>query len=190
MIGIPKNQYAQIWKPLQTLFPWVNWHSFQFFVRGSSGNSQNVIFCWFWLGKMHQNGLSGTYLGFKACHIQCCSFHISASLYAVYILNAVHNFRQKIHILLILTGKNASKLFEWHIFRVQGMPNPMALLASLYNMRFMKNHNFWWHITGNGVQNHENGMGQMQQSSLGPILPLHHVSEPYILTFHNNAEKP
>ena len=76
-----------------------------------------------------------------------------------------HNFRQKIHILLILTGKNASKLFEWHIFRVQGMPNPMALLASLYNMWFMKNHNFWWHIVENGVQNHENGMGQMQQSS-------------------------
>ena len=43
---------------------------FQFFVRGSSGNSQNFIFCWFWLGKMHQNGLSGTYLGFEACQIQ------------------------------------------------------------------------------------------------------------------------
>ena len=91
-----------------------------------------------------------------------------------------HNFRQKFHILLILTGKNALQLLEWHIFRVQGMPNPMALVASLYKQQFMKNHNFRRHIAENGVQNHENVMGHMQQSSLGPILPLHHVSEPHI----------
>ena len=151
---------------------------FQFFVRRRSGNSQNFTFCWFWLGKMHQNCLSGTYLGFKACQIQCCRFHVSAISGSW-----KSQFQAKFHILLILTGKNASKLFEWHIFRVQGMSHPMALLASLYDMQFMKNHNFWWHITGNGVQNHENGMGHMQQSSLGPILLLHHVSEPYILTF-------
>ena len=48
---------------------------------------------------------------------------------------------------------------------------------------FMKNCNFRRHITENGVQNHENGMGHMQQSSLGPILPLHHDAEPNILTF-------
>ena len=85
----------------------------------------------------------------------------------------------KFHILFILTGKNASQFLEWCIFRVQGMPNPMALVASLYDKWFMKNHNFRRHITENGVQNHENGMGHMQQSSLGPILPLHHFSEPY-----------
>ena len=49
--------------------------------------------------------------------------------------------------------ENASKWLEWYIFRVQGMPNPMALLASLYNMWFMKIHNCWWHIAENGVQN-------------------------------------
>ena len=49
------------------------------------------------------------------------------------------------HILLILTGKNASKLLEWCIFRVQGMSNPMALVASLYNKWFIKNHNFRRH---------------------------------------------
>ena len=43
-----------------------------------------------------------------------------------------HNFRQKFHILLILTGKNALKVLEWCIFRVQGMLNPMALVASLW----------------------------------------------------------
>ena len=59
------------------------------------------------------------------------------------------------------------------------MPNPMALVASLYDKWFMKNHNFRRHIAENGIQNHENGMGHMQQASLGPILPLHHVSEPY-----------
>ena len=41
-----------------------------------------------------------------------------------------------------LTGGNASKWLEWHIFRVQGMPNPMALFLSLYDKRFLTNHNF------------------------------------------------
>ena len=63
------------------------------------------------------------------------------------------------------------------------MPNPMALVVSPYNKWFMKNHNFRRHIAENGVQNHEHGMGCMQQSSLGPIVPLYYVSEPYILTF-------
>ena len=40
-----------------------------------------------------------------------------------------------------------------------------------------------------GVQNHENGMGHMQQSSLGPFLPLHHVYELYILTFPKKMQK-
>ena len=94
-----------------------------------------------------------------------------------------HNFRQNFYIFLILTGRNASKLLEWSVFRVWGMLNPMALVVSLYDKWFMKNHNFRRHIAENGVQKHEQGMGHMQQSSLGPILPLHHVSEPSILTF-------
>ena len=63
------------------------------------------------------------------------------------------------------------------------MLKPMALVASLYNKQFMKNYNFRRHIAEKQVQNHENRMGHVQQSSLGPILPLHHVSELYILTF-------
>ena len=122
---------------------------FQFFVRRRSGNSQNFTFCSFWLGKMHQNCLSGTSLGFKACQIQCHRFYISAisSSWKITISGKKFTF------CWFWLGKMQSKLFQWHIFRVQGMPNPMALLASLYNMWFMKNHNFWWHITGNGVQN-------------------------------------
>ena len=73
-----------------------------------------------------------------------------------------HNFRQKFHILLILTRKNALKLLEWCVFRVQDMPNQMALVASLYNKWFMKNHNFRRHVAENGIQNHKNGMGCMQ----------------------------
>ena len=34
----------------------------------------------------------------------------------------------KFHILLILSGKSASKLLEWHVYRVWCMPNPMALV--------------------------------------------------------------
>ena len=76
--------------------------------------AKNFIFCWFWLGKMHQNGLSGTYLGFEACQIQWSQV---SSLYDKWFLKN-QNFRQKFHILLILTGKNASKWLEWCIFRV------------------------------------------------------------------------
>ena len=39
----------------------------------------------------------------------------------------------------------------------------MALAASLYDKQFMKKHNFRRHIEENGIQNHENGMGQQQQ---------------------------
>ena len=59
-----------VWKPLRTLFPYANWCFFQFLSGGSSGNSQNFAFCQFSLGKMHQNGLSGRYLGSEACQIQ------------------------------------------------------------------------------------------------------------------------
>ena len=44
----------------------------------------------------------------------------------------------KFHILLILTGKNASKWLEWHICRVGGMSNPMPQVSSLCNQRFLK----------------------------------------------------
>ena len=63
-----------------------------------------------------------------------------------------HNFRQKFHILLILTGKNALRLLQWRVFRVQAMPNPTALVASLYDKRLMKSHNFRRHIVENGIQ--------------------------------------
>ena len=46
----------------------------------------------------------------------------------------------------------------------------MTLVASLYNEQFMKNDNFRRPIVENEVQNHENGSGCMQQSSLCPIL--------------------
>ena len=57
------------------------------------------------------------------------------------------------------------------------MPNLMALVSSPYDKQFMKNHNFRRQVAKNGVKNCQNGMGPMQQSSLHPILPLHHVSE-------------
>ena len=48
----------------------------------------------------------------------------------------------KFHILLILSGKSASKWLEWHLCRVQGMSNPMPQVSSLCNKQFLKNHNF------------------------------------------------
>ena len=38
--------------------------------------------------------------------------------------------------------ENALKWLEWCIFRVQGMPNPMAQVSSLYDKWFLKNQNF------------------------------------------------
>ena len=52
----------------------------------------------------------------------------------------------KIYILLISTGKHASKWLDWCIFRVQGMPNPMALVVNLYDKWFMKNFRQQFHI--------------------------------------------
>ena len=48
--------------------------------------------------------------------------------------------RHKFHILLILTGKIALKWLEWHVCRVWGVPNPMALVSSLCDKQFLKNH--------------------------------------------------
>ena len=96
-------------------------------------------FCWFWLG--------------SKCSLKWLQWHIFKvwgvpnpmemvlSLYDKWFMTN-HNFRQKFHILLILTGKNALKWLEWCIFRVQGMPNPMALVSSLYDKQFLKNQNF------------------------------------------------
>ena len=52
------------------------------------------------------------------------------------------NFRQKVHILLILMGKNTLKWLEWCIYRARGMPNSIVQVSSLYNMQFLKNQNF------------------------------------------------
>ena len=50
---------------------------------------------------------------------------------------------QKCQILLISTGKNASKWLEWHEFRVsRHVLNPMELVSSLYHKWFLKNQNF------------------------------------------------
>ena len=46
------------------------------------------------------------------------------------------------------------------------MLNPMALVASLYDKWFMKNHNFRRHRVENGVQNHENGMDNNNNNNI------------------------
>ena len=51
---------------------------FTFFVRGVKETAKKFTFCSFWLGKMHQNGLSGAYSRFEACWIQCCRFQVFA----------------------------------------------------------------------------------------------------------------
>ena len=58
------------------IFPCSKWCFFHF-LSGAVKNSQKFTFCCIWLGKMHWNCLSGIYLGFKACQIQCCRFWVS-----------------------------------------------------------------------------------------------------------------
>ena len=50
---------------------------FLFLSGGFKQTAKPFTFCWFWLGNMHQNGLSGTYYGFQACQIQWCRFQVS-----------------------------------------------------------------------------------------------------------------
>ena len=111
---------------------------FHFLSGGVKQTAKNFTSCWFWLGKMHQNGLSGSYLGLEACQIQWCRFQVSM------ISDSPKNqsFRLKVYILLILTGKNASKWLEWFIFRAWAMPNPMVQISSLYDKWFLKNQSF------------------------------------------------
>ena len=66
----------------QNLWHWI-WHALNpkympFKPFGCIFPSPKFHFCWFWLGKMHPNGLNGMYLGFKACQIQCHRFWVSA----------------------------------------------------------------------------------------------------------------
>ena len=101
----------------------------------------------------------------------------------------VKNFSQKFHILLILTGKNALKWFEWCIFRVQGMPNPMAQVSSLYDKWFLKNQNFRqkFHIllilTG---KMHWNGLSGAYLGFKACLNPMAQVSSPYDKWFLKN----
>ena len=153
-------------------FPCANWCCFSVFCQGELRKQPKFHIVLILTGKKASKWLEWNI--FKVQGMPNPMLQVSSLCNKQFLKN--HNFRQKFHILLILTGKNASK------FRVWGMPNPMALVT-LYDKWFMINHNFRRHIVDNQVQNHENGMGHVQQSSLGPILPLHHVSEPYILTF-------
>ena len=92
--------------------------------------SHFVDFDW---GKMHWNGLSGV---FRVWGILNPMAQLS-SLYNKWFLKN-QNFRQKFHILLILTGKNASKWLERCIFRVWGLPNPMVQVSRLYDKLLLK----------------------------------------------------
>ena len=54
-----------------TLLTCWNWHFFLIFGKWPvMQTAKNFTFCWFWLGKLHQNGLSGMYIGFQVCWIQ------------------------------------------------------------------------------------------------------------------------
>ena len=161
---------------LEHFFPVQVEFVFHFLSGGVKETAKISLFVDFDLGKMHPNGLNGMYLGFKACQIQCHRFWVSAISSSWKITISGKNFT----FCWFWLGKMHQNCLSWGIFRVQVMLNPMALVVSLYDKWFLKNHNFRRHIAENGVQNYENGMGHMQQSSLGPILPLHHVSEPYI----------
>ena len=75
----------------------------------------------------------------------CADFQAFLYTFSLYKLTFFHFFvkgseanSQKFHILLILTGKNALKWLEWCGFRVQGKPNPVVQVLSLYNKCFLK----------------------------------------------------
>ena len=175
--GYPKTYMCRFASLCKHFFP-VQIDIFSVFLRGELRKQAYFTFCWLWLGKMHGNGLSVMYLGVEACQIQCYRFWVSAISGSWKITISGKNFTfcwfwlGKMHwkwLSGVYLGFKACWI-QWHLLQV-------------YDECFMKNHNFRQHIAENGIQNHENGLGHMQESSLGPILPLCHVSEPYILTF-------
>ena len=94
--------------------------------------SSNLVHCDRHIQKTYMCRFSGLFENFFAVQIDNFSFFVKGS--------SVNS--QKFHILLNLTGKDASKWLEWHVFRVQGMPNPMVQVSSLYNKWFLKNQKF------------------------------------------------
>ena len=50
---------------------------FFFLSGGVMHTAKNFTFCWFWLGKMHQNGFSGAYIGFEVWWILWYWFEVS-----------------------------------------------------------------------------------------------------------------
>ena len=158
--------------------------NFSVFFRGELRKQPKFHILLILTGKMHQNGLSAAYLGFKACQIQCRRFQVLAISSSWKITIWGKNFTfcwfglGKMHQICLSGAYLGFKAcwIQWYLLGVS-------------DKWFIKNHNFRRHIAEHGAQNHENGMGHMQQSSLGPILPLHHVSEPYILTFPQKCRK-
>ena len=59
------------------LCPCTNPIFFHFLSGGVKQTAKRFTFCSFWLGNMHQNGLSGTYLGFEVCQFQWHRFQVS-----------------------------------------------------------------------------------------------------------------
>ena len=90
---------------------------------------------------MHWNGLSGVYLGFKACQIQCHRFRVSAISGSWKITISGKNFTFvdfdwekciKIAWVVHIEGFKACQI-QWHLLQV-------SMIS-----RFMKNHNFRRH---------------------------------------------
>ena len=98
-------------------------------------------------------------------------------------------FKAKISHFVDIDWENALKLLEWHIFRVQGMLNPMALVASLYDKWFLKNHNFRRHIAENGVKTIKMGWDICGSPPWVPFYPytMFHI---YLDLPVKNEEKP
>ena len=159
---------------------------FHFLVLGSEANSQKFHILLILTGKNALKWLDWCMcLGFEVCQIQWHGFRVS-------MISASWKIK--------ISGKNVALCWFWlakmHQIGLSGVylgfeecQNPMVQVSSLYNKEFLKNPNFRIQVAYNGVNIHQNGMGPMQQSSLGLILPLHHVSEPYASTFLSKIKK-
>ena len=114
---------------------------------------------------MHQNGLSGAYIGFETCQIQQCWFWVSmiSSSWKIKISKEKSSIKW---------GEKTIKM-EWDLCSNA----PWAQFCP-----YTRSQN---HISKPSSQksrkNHHNSESLVtQNSNLGPILPLHQVSEPYI----------
>ena len=124
-MAYPKTYMCRFSSLFKHFFP-VQIDIFHFLSGGVKQIAKNFTFCWFWLAKMHWNGLSGADLGLEACWIQWHRFWVSTISISWKIKISGKNFifcwfwLEKMHqngLSGTYLGSKACQI-QWHLFHI------------------------------------------------------------------------